>query len=247
MILCNSRKFIFVHLHKTAGMSVMEALRPHLSVDDFVISDDRHGPSSQGRGMLPHALYKHSTAEHISRVVGESTWNSYFTFAFVRHPLDRLVSLYEFFNRVRRNNTARPGILKQLFFLGTEKPSGDSPDQPPWSWEGMQALLTTSDFSGFIRSEHLAKAQGAKPQIRSLTDKSGNLLVDFVGKVENISDDWQKICVRLGIQQTLRHENQSERQFDICRSYWNQDDLEFVLEKYREDFEMFSYSPDDVL
>jgi chondroitin 4-sulfotransferase 11 len=225
----------------------MEALEPFLSSSDVVIYGGEHAAqSSQEPESSAFCLRKHSTAEEIAGAVGEATWNSYFKFSFVRHPLDRLVSLYEFFNRVRRSNAVQPGMVKRLF-LSTQANSRPSyPDHQPWNWKGMQALLTTSDFSGFIRSDFLSEAQGAMPQTRSLTDKSGNLLVDFVGKVENIADDWQTICGKFGIQSTLSRANQSKRTHDDLRRYWNKDDLKFVVDKYRADFELFAYSPDEV-
>ncbi len=246
MIVCHSHKFIFVHLHKTAGTSVKEAIQPHLRGNDIVVGADIQAQSSSSKS--DHSLLllnKHSPAQRIRRAVGMETWNSYFKFSYVRHPFDRLVSLYEFFNRVRRNNPIRPGILKRLVSFGQTNTDPNHPDKPPWSWKGMQALLTTNDFSGFIRSELLSKAQGAKPQARSLSLKSGELLVDFVGKVENISEDWEKVCDQIGIRPTLPHANQSKRQFENLRNYWDQDSLRFAFEKYREDFDMFGYTPYD--
>lgn len=248
MIICHSRKFIFVHLHKCAGTSLTDALRPFLSDGDLTICG-RDDPS-QSSGELATStseLRKHSTALQISRAVGEETWSSYFKFAFVRHPLDRLVSLYEFFNRVHGNVTSSESAMRAgLFSRKHRQPK--YPEQPPWTWAGMKAFLGTNDFSGFIRSDDLAKAQGAMPQTRSLTDRSGKLIVDFVGKVENIVDDWRKLCDQLGIETSqISHTNQSQRRFDDLLRYWNKEDLDFVREKYRADFELFSYSTDDVL
>ena len=225
-----------------------EALRPYLSSNDVIVGVGRQDAQlSQGSDNSLCLHNKHSSAQRISNTVGEAIWNSYFTFSFVRHPFDRLVSLYEFFNRVRRNNTSHRSILKRLFSSGQTIPLENYPDKPPWTWAGMQALLTTTDFSGFIRSEYLARAQGAKPQVKSLTSKSGYKLVDFVGKVENISDDWKKICAQLGIQPPLPHTNRSKRQFENVRQYWSEDNLQFAAEKYREDLEMFGYSVDGFL
>jgi len=241
MIVSHSRKFIFVHLHKCAGTSLTQALRPYLSSNDLVIAgSQRSGDVIAGDlAQLQSQLHKHSPAERISQALGDAVWNSYFSFAFVRHPLDRLVSLYEFFNRVLVNNPLLPDPANR-------EPVCNIPDQPPWNWPGMRALLSTGDFAGFIRSEFLAREQGASRQTRSLTDKSGDLLVDFVGKVENIADDWPKICAQLGIKATLSVENRSARRFADLRKYWSREDLEFAARKYREDFELFGYSIDDI-
>lgn len=246
MIVCHRYRLIFVHLHKTGGTSVKEALQPHLSEGDVAIGVGRQGqkPADEVDG-LSSRLSKHSNARQMSEVLGPEIWNSYFKFSLVRHPLDRIVSLYEFFRRVRRNNTTSPSFLKRMFALGRSIHPKEDPSQAPWSWPGMQALLTTSDFSGFIRSEYLLKDQGAQPQARSLTDRSGKLLVDFVGKVESISEDWEKICDQIGIRAELPHANRSQRRYEDGERYWTEENVRFATERHREDFELFGYRPDD--
>lgn len=248
MIISKSRKFIFVHLHKCAGTSVTVALQPFLSMDDLVVGRPGFTGKLVSNDLMPLSisLRKHSSAEDISVAVGDAIWRSYFKFAFVRHPVDRLVSLYEFLMRVRSNNEPNQGFKKNLLSWMRNRDLTRYPDQPPWNWLSMHALLTTDDFSGFIRSEYLANAQDAKPQTRSLTDGTGNLLVDFVGKVENMRDDWHHLCDQLGIQAPLLNENKSDRKFAELGKYLKTDDLEFVTQKYRSDFDLFGYSPNDI-
>ena len=62
---------IFVHIPKTAGMSVATAL--------FGEGGSTHAPLSAIEGLLP-----------------EAEFNTYFKFTFVRNPWDRLVSAYEY-------------------------------------------------------------------------------------------------------------------------------------------------------
>ena len=107
----------------------------------------------------------------------------------------------------------------------------------------MKAFLTTSNFSDFIRSDFLDLAQDAKPQAHQLTD-NGKLLVDFVGQFENLSNDWKQICAQVGIQADLGHENQSNRRHQDYRDYWSKDDEQFVVDKYKLDFDLFGYTPE---
>jgi hypothetical protein len=55
MIISHSRKFIFIHIHKTAGESISEALRPYLSGRDLLLGTSL-------RGELNNAYYNFSTA-----------------------------------------------------------------------------------------------------------------------------------------------------------------------------------------
>ena len=240
MIICHSRKFVFVHLHKCAGTSITAALTPLMQPGDLIIDDPP--PVVSLAVDDPKALHKHSTAAEIASVLGQEIWKEYFTFAIVRHPLDRLVSFYEFLNRVRRNNPLpRKGLMRRwLLLLGIARKER-SPDQPPWDWPGMQSLMTTNDFSGFIRSEHLAREQAVNSQSRSLFGSRGELLVDFVGRFENLNTDWSHVCYRIGTDVPLGISNISPRRHDRWRDYCSNDDVAFLTEVHRIDFEQFCY------
>lgn len=83
---------IFVHVQKTGGSSVRQALR-----------------------MMQHDPDKHRFAHELRALYGEACWGNYFKFAFVRNPWDRLVSWWQM---VERNAaSARPMNGWQRFIL----------------------------------------------------------------------------------------------------------------------------------
>lgn len=73
----DGRPFIFVHINKTGGTSVGNAI-----------------------GL---ALKNHQTAKEIIKRIGQEPWESAFKFTFVRNPWDRIVSLYKY--RLKKNKT----------------------------------------------------------------------------------------------------------------------------------------------
>lgn len=87
-----ARRWVFIHVPKTGGTSLRGVLGP----------DRMHNPEyapvlEGGHRPLPIHLW----ARHIRKGAGEETWEQVFSFACVRNPWDRLVSLYRF--RKRRN------------------------------------------------------------------------------------------------------------------------------------------------
>lgn len=83
---------IFVHIQKTGGSSVRQALR-----------------------MAQHDAEKHRFARELRATYGEAWWGGYFKFAFVRNPWDRLVSWWRM---IQRNAaTGRPMNGFQRFIL----------------------------------------------------------------------------------------------------------------------------------
>ena len=94
MLISDSKKFIFVHISKTAGTSIRAALNPHCI---SVPSDKWH--SFLRRFDLPKnyqrfKFSKHAFLSDAQRKVPTDIYQSYFKFAVVRNPWDRLVSGY---------------------------------------------------------------------------------------------------------------------------------------------------------
>jgi len=87
MLLCDSRKFLFVHIPKTAGQSVHAAL--HSSPNVTVLPEHRPTP------MKGAWNYDHAKAYRIREYLGDR-WEDYFRFAFMRNPWDWLVSLFSY-------------------------------------------------------------------------------------------------------------------------------------------------------
>lgn len=84
MLVSKSVKFIFVHVQKTAGLSIEAVLRQQFP--DVRTWHGRHG----------HAIDAIQEA-------GLVRWREHYSFAFVRNPWDRFVSWYSMIDRERRN------------------------------------------------------------------------------------------------------------------------------------------------
>lgn len=93
MLISDSRRFIFVHVPKTAGTSVKTALKP------YSLPRPPRWYSLLRRFGLPRDYRRYRFPIHVSlaaieRVVPPEVFRGYFKFAFVRNPWDRLVSSY---------------------------------------------------------------------------------------------------------------------------------------------------------
>ena len=73
-----------------------------------------------------------------------------------------------------------------------------------------------------------------------VTDESGTLLVDFVGRFENLECDAQKVFERIGIRATVPHRNRSFH--DDYRTYYSDRSKRLVSDHFAADIEMFGYS-----
>jgi hypothetical protein len=80
-------------------------------------------------------------------------------------------------------------------------------------------------------------------QLSMLCDRQGKLLMDFVGKLENLDRDWQTVCERIGIQhQVLPRENVSRRK--PYQDYYDEASVRLVARHWAREIELFEYSYD---
>src|SRR3989339_799825 len=70
--------------------------------------------------------------------------------------------------------------------------------------------------------------------------ENGEVLVDFIGRYENIQNDFEKICKTIGIEKIkLPHTNISNHK--PFMDYYNEKTKKMVYDAFGEDFKMFNY------
>ena len=107
MIFSSSKKFVFFAVPKTGTHSVREALRPALGNDDW------EQQMLTGRMLSPLPLiasigHGHISYRQLTQVVGPDVLAGYFTFAIVRHPIERFMSVCAFLARTDPSYTQDP-------------------------------------------------------------------------------------------------------------------------------------------
>lgn len=215
MLISHSHHFIFVHVAKVAGLSVRDALGDYVEEPEhFRIK--RPAKIINGKPNILYAMWKealiHPTAAKIRQELGELTFDDYFKFAFVRNPWDLQVSMYHF-------------ILKETGHIHHQK---------------VKAMASFSEYLHWVIATPKPFTKGAtKFQYQMLCDDEGRVLVDFVGRYENLNADFDYLCQRLNIQATMPHLNQSKHR--DYRAYYDAETRELVADYFQEDIALFGY------
>jgi hypothetical protein len=100
-----------------------------------------------------------------------------------------------------------------------------------WSWRNTSATIRTW-FSSILN----------KLPIRYLTDKNGEVLVDFIGRFENFGQDLSHVFDMLGLegsQLEIPHENRSAHSH--YSEMYTPDTRKIVRKRFRKDIEFFGY------
>jgi len=88
------KKFLFIHVPKTAGNSIQNILKEYS--EDEIVAKASHQDAVERfeiRGVHP-GLKKHSTLRKYKARLEPELFSSLFKFSTIRNPWDRLISLY---------------------------------------------------------------------------------------------------------------------------------------------------------
>lgn len=124
----------------------------------------------------------------------------------------------------------------------------------PWDWQVSlynfmlshpehpqhQLMKNLGSFDSYIQWR---KKKGMQSQKRHLSDASGKIMVDFIGRYESLNDDFNTICKKIGASTSLPHIHNGMGM--PYQYYYSKETKEIVSELCREDIEFFDYSFDD--
>jgi hypothetical protein len=94
-------------------------------------------------------------------------------------------------------------------------------------------------FNEFLR---LYAGKGLlRPQTYWVKDFHGQIDLDFIGRFENLADDFQEVCRRLEIPLvTLPHKIKGTG--EDYRKHYDEDSIKIITEYYRDEIKMFGYA-----
>lgn len=219
-------RFVYLWVHKVACSSVKAALLPLFDLDstphEQTLPDGR-------RHFIVHDVFE-STAYQVSQqhFLNSKKYEHYFKFAFTRNPFDRLLSCY-------RDKIERPNIPR--YMLMSAKRSGT-------------LFYPRMPFAEFVETvcnipDHLADGH-FRPQHLTIRDQEGKIAADYVGKFENLTEDFSYIKQKIGasdLELPERNRINSARQVSTSyQDFYDERLKDLMYERYEKDFENFGYT-----
>lgn len=188
-------KSIFIHVPKCGGTSIEHVLQN----ESFV-----------------HEKHYHTSHRELNK-----NYNSYYKFAFVRNPYDKIVSEYKWFTNtkhkypVKRVKNFYKGVdFKTFLKIFTNWPKSKSNHNP-----------NKGDYYHGLDYMHI---------LQPINQMS------YIGRFENLQQDFNIICNRIGItQQQLPHKYKIKHKH--YTEYYDEETKQIVAEKFAKDIEYFGY------
>lgn len=150
--------------------------------------------------------------------VFDSTYSDFFTFTIVRNPWDRLYSAYKFLQKGGMNIHDKNAFETYLSIYR---------DFEDFILNGLNKKII-SEIMHFI------------PQHEFVCDKHGKIIVDYVGKFENLNKSLDEINSILKSEFELAHYNKTDKK--DYRSIYTTEMIEKVHQIYQKDIDIFEYS-----
>ena len=215
MLLSIKYNFLFVHIAKTGGTSVRAALNPLRWRDPYYVPMFLCSKLSKLTGHRIGAKFpRHAKVIAAKEMLPRELFDNLFKFAFVRNPWDLQISSY---HHIRRE---RPHLLAGI---------NDFEQFLRWKLDPARPYQYHIDTSIELQSDYLV-------------DLNGKIIVDFIGKYEQLQEDFDEVCRRIGItSKTLPHKRKATDRSDY-RQYYNDDTARLVADNFRRDIENFGYS-----
>lgn len=221
MIVNHDHKFIFVHIHKTAGSSVKNSLLKSV-------------PNTYYLG------YDHSFIKEI----GFERYSDYFKFGFVRNPWERLVSWYFSILGLRSNNTLRQYVDANSKNFKEFLRCTDVIQEEHTRYS---SIVHNNDL--LIENPYLPYPKSISfNQLDYISDSEGKVAVDYIGRFENLHESWNFVCDKLRVNIPLRTDKLGSWHVDdkgnriSYRSFYEPEDRELVESMYKRDLDYFGYT-----
>jgi len=215
-ILSHKHRFLYVHVAKTGGSSVDLALQGWCPRSEhFSTRTLDHRIDILGR-RIAMEIRRHSTPQQ---------WDSYYKFAFVRNPWDRAVSI---FKNIQSSREMQAKDKRQILEEITRRLGIDEED------------FTFDVFVKDVLRDRVFDNYHWDKQIYCFSDYDNRNLLDFIGRYENLQDDFNAICRNLRFT-TSRLPHVNKTQHDHYSSYYSKETEQIVGDLYREDVERFQY------
>lgn len=206
MIVSHQHKFIFIKNRKVAGSSIEVALAPVCGPDDIITPDPNQRPVARNFNP-PHPIARELLGT-LNPLQHARSLRDYYS---IRPTFFTHVAAYE--ARARLGRQVWDGYYKFCF------------DRNPWDkflsfyyWYFRKHETPPMSFEDFVLQRRLVNDRVCPSDWRRYA-LGGKVVAQFIGRYENLTDDFQKVCDHLGIEARLEKREKTDTRPADTRNY----------------------------
>lgn len=157
----------------------------------------------------------HIPIQVFKELMNKDNYNNYYKFSFVRNPFDRMISAYFFAQKWAKGRGAKKTL----------------------TWEELNVIKNMSFSSWLI---NLTKNLNGS-QIKYSSQYDFTKGCNFIGKVENLNQDFKTILTDLNIKKNIKVRKLNPTKRKQYRKYYNKEDRLLVEKLFEKDISYFNY------
>ncbi len=170
--------------------------------------------NKHGMRKFHNRILKIGRGRFIRNNVSNQFWENSIKFSFVRDPWDRMVSAWRYCSRSGFISMR----LKRSFPLFISRVANHP------NTMSVQARIHTD------------------PQYYHFIDNNGNMMLDFIGKIENFNEDTQKLSELGAKPHNLKKKNTTKHAH--YKEYYTDELIQLVAKRFKKDIDLFGYTYD---
>lgn len=221
----DGRGFVYLWVQKVACSSIKASLLPLFDLDPEPFTRTLRDGT---RHVVIHQMFRRSDYQIPRRRFLDGLQDRYaehFKFAFVRNPFDRLVSCY-------RDKIDRETVPDYMLRSGRSIGEEFYPGMPFPEFARIICRVPNRWADGHFRPQHM-----------TVCDRGGNVAANFVGRFENLAEDFERVKEAIGAPElSLSERNRKADGDSAYRGHYDGPLRELVADRYRHDLKTFGYS-----
>ena len=232
-------KVLFLHVPKTAGTSIKNALKSSKNI----ITENTEFVQNSAFFHAHHLNvmnFRMSNSLRFRLILGKENWDNLWKVAFVRNPWDRYVSNWKWLTR-----------KEELY------------PEKGWSARGWEGLDGDVSFADFVRQVEACYHDNKtlhgydhdkwhlRNQIEHLSDPDGKIMVDYIARYENLEEEFGLMCKKAGEEFNLPYLNHTGHYSGESKTheplkkhyskYYSEELKQIVSNRCAADIEAFNY------
>jgi len=213
MLISYKNKFIFIHNFKVAGTSIKTAL-------------NKSALKNPTNYTILNKLLEHKKLKFLDKLFQKIPQISYFNDHYSALEVKKKIPDHIWKNSFKFGFVRNPWDRQVSFYHYMLKNKDHY----------QHKLIKKMSFDEYIKWR---VSKGKHSQKEFFCDENGNIIVDFIGKFENLEQDFNFICKKIGIPAKLSHLNKSDHK--DYRKYYNKYTKNLLAKFYKEDIGFFNY------
>ena len=246
MIICHSKKFIYVHIPKTGGESVEKALgihlkRPLLNQKDLILGSTKLGVKLNNYYKNKYSIHKHSGIQKIFNLYNsKKELNDYKIGALIREPISRSFSYFNYIANIVENSLNKINRTKDYSYLIERIKDKDYGKMNFLKWRITKAYLESNgDPNLFFFNRHFKDIENQVNFLKLEGKIANKLILIKLEEINSSSNLFEKLTGVRNLKIPWKNKSpQKIANFNRVKT----NTIKMLYAQFKEDYELLPYS-----